>query len=63
MSTKVDHPDPLEASLLHSNFSDMKEEVKNYVQLMEAFEPNRRKYFESLGERSKRSTPSVKKSP
>ena len=62
-STQVDHSDPLEASLLQEEMSDMDEEVKNYVQWMDAFKPNIRKYFKPLGENSSRAVPRVEKPP
>ena len=37
VSTQVDHPDPLEAILLHVDVSNKEEEVKSYVQWMVAF--------------------------
>ena len=42
--------DPLEASLVQSDSENMGEEAEEYVKWMDSFEPNRRKYFESLGE-------------
>ena len=46
--------DPLEASLIHSDSKNLGEEAEEYVKWMDSFEPNRRKYFESLGENTKR---------
>ena len=63
VSTQVDHPDPLEASLLREGVNDMEESPQNYVQWMDAFEPNRRKYFEPLRESTSRVVPSVEKPP
>ena len=59
----MDHHDPLEANLLQEDVSDMEEEVQNYVQWMDAFEPNRIKYFEPLGESSSKVVPSIEKPP
>ena len=42
--------DPLEASLVENDFENMSEEAGEYVKWMDSFGPNRRKYFESLGE-------------
>ena len=43
--------DPLEASLVHSDSENMGEEAEEYGKWMDSFEPNRRKYFELLGEK------------
>ena len=51
--------DPLEASLVQSDSENLGEEAKEYVKWMDSFEPNRRKYFESLGENTKTPVPSV----
>ena len=42
--------DPLEASLVQNDPENMSEEAEEYVKWMDSFGPNRRKYFESLGE-------------
>ena len=42
--------DPLEASLVHSDSEERGEEAEEYVKWMDSFEPNRRKYYEPLGE-------------
>ena len=55
--------DPLEASLVQIDFENMAEEVEEYVKWMDSFEPNRRKYFESLGESAKTPVPSDKQPP
>ena len=39
------------------------EEAEEYVKWMDSFEPNRRKYFESLGENTKTLVPSVEQPP
>ena len=55
--------DPLEASLVHSDLENLGEEAEVYVKWMDSFEPNRRKYFESLGETTKMPVPSVEQPP
>ena len=55
--------DPLEASLVQSDYENMSEEAEEYVKWMDSFEPNRRKYFESLGESTKTPVPSVEQPP
>ena len=55
--------DPLEASLIQSDSENMGEEAKEYVKWMDSFEPNRRTYFESLGESAKTPVPSVEQPP
>ena len=51
--------DPLEASLVEIDSENMSEEAEEYVKWMDSFGPNRRKYFQSLGEGAKKSVPSV----
>ena len=55
--------DPLEASLVQNDSKNMSEEVEEYVKWMVSNEPNRRKYFESLGESTKPPIPSVEQPP
>ena len=55
--------DPLEASLVQIDSENMGEEAEEYVKLMDSFEPNRRKYFELLGENTKTPVPSVEQPP
>ena len=55
--------DPLEASLVQSDFENMGKEAEEYVKWMDSFEPNQRKYFESLGESAKTPVPSVQQPP
>ena len=55
--------DPLEASLVQSDFENLGEEAEEYVKWMDSFEPNRRKYFESLGETAKTPVPYVEQPP
>ena len=55
--------DPLEASLVQSDSENMGEEAEEYVKWMDSFKPNRRKYFESLGESAKMPMPSDEQPP
>ena len=55
--------DPLGASLVQSDSENMGKDVEEYVKWMDSFDPNRRKYFESLGESAKTPVPSVEQPP
>ena len=55
--------DPLEASLVQIDSENMGEEAEEYVKWMDSFKPNRRTYFESLGESAKTPVPSVEQPP
>ena len=55
--------DPLEASLVQSDSENLGEEVEKYVKWMHSFEPNRRKYFEPLGDNTKTPVPSIEQPP
>ena len=55
--------DPLEASLVQSDSENLGEEVEEYVKWMDSFKPNRRKYFELLGENTKKPVPYVEQLP
>ena len=55
--------DPLEASLVQHAKEELSEEAEEYVKWMDSFQPNRRKYYESLGENTQTSVPSVKQPP
>ena len=55
--------DPLEASLVENDSENMSEEAEEYVKWLDSFGPNRRKYFESLGEGAKTLMPSVEQPP
>ena len=55
--------DPLEASLVENDFENMSEEAEEYVKRLDSFGPNRRKYFESLGEGAKTPVPSIEQPP
>ena len=54
---------PLEASLMQSAKEELSEEAEVYVKWMDSFHPNRRKYYEPLGENTQTSVPSVKRPP
>ena len=53
--------DPLEASLVQNAKKELSEEAKEYVKWMDSFQPNRRKYYEPLGENTQTSVPSVER--
>ena len=64
VSNHVGQLDPLEASLLQDDSSVMEDkEVEKYLLWMDYFEPNRRKYFEALGQSSSCPIPSIEKPP
>ena len=63
VSSQSDLTDPLETSLVQNDPENMSEEAEEYVKWMDSFEPNRRKYFESLGEGVKTQVPSVEQPP
>ena len=50
MSSQSGPTDPLETSLVQSESEELGEEVKEYAKWMDSFQPNRRKYYEPLGE-------------
>ena len=54
---------PLEASLVQSDSEKLGEEAEEYVKWMNSFEPNRRKYYEPLGENAQTSVPSFEQPP
>ena len=54
---------PLETSLVQSESEELREEVKEYVKWMDSFQPNRRKYYDPLGESSQTSIPSFEQPP
>ena len=60
--SQSDLTDPLEASLVQ-NTEELSEEVKEYVKWMDSFQPNRRKYYELLGENTQTSVPSIERPP
>ena len=56
--------EPFESSLIQDDPSSCEDEiVQEYVKWMDSFDPNRRKYFESLGASPSRLTPSIEKPP
>ena len=55
--------DPLKASLVQNAKEELSEEAEEYVQWMDSFQLNRRKYYELLGENTRISVPSVKRPP
>ena len=55
--------DHLEASLVLSDSEKWGEEAEEYVKWMDSCEPNRRKYYEPLGENMQTLVPSVEQSP
>ena len=55
--------DPLEASLMLSDSEKLGEEDEEYVKWMDSCEPNRRKYYEPIGENTQTSVPSVEQPP
>ena len=50
VSSQSSFTDPLKASLVENDFENMSEEAEEYVKWLDSFGPNKRKYFESLGE-------------
>ena len=63
VSSQSGHADPLEASLVLSNSEKWGDEGKEYVKWMDSCEPNRRKYYEPLGENTQTLVPSVEQPP
>ena len=55
--------DPLKTSLVQSESKELGEEAKEYVKWMDSFHPNRRKYYEPLGENTQTPVPSFEQSP
>ena len=55
--------DPLETSLVQCESEELGEEVKEYVKWMDSFQPNRRKYYEPLGEITQTLVPSFEQPP
>ena len=55
--------DPLEASLVQNAKEYLSEEAEDYVKWMDSFQPNKRKYYEPLGENNQTSVPSVERPP
>ena len=63
VSNHEDTNDPLETSLLQVDPLELDDEAKAYVQWMNSFEENCRKYYEPLGESMNKSIPSIEKAP
>ena len=63
MSSQSGPTDPLEASLVQSDLENLNEEAAEYVNWMNSFEPNGRKYYEPLGENTQTPLPSSKQPP
>ena len=64
VSNQLGPSEPLKTSLTHEDPSSCKDDlVRKYVQWMDSFGPNRRKYFESLGTCPSRLIPYVEKPP
>ena len=63
MSNHEDSNDPLETSLLQVDPLELDDEAKVYVQWMNSFEENHRKYYEPLGESVNKLIPSIEKAP
>ena len=55
--------DPLETSLMQNAKEELSEEAKEYVKWMDSFQPNRRKYYEPLGENTQTLVPSIERPP
>ena len=55
--------DPLEASLVQNAKEELSEDAEEYVKWMESFQPNRRKYYEPLGENTQTSVPLIEQPP
>ena len=60
VSSQSGPTDPLEASLVQSALENLSEEAVEYVNWMNSFEPNGRKYYEPLGENTQTPIPSSK---
>ena len=50
MSSQSGLIDPFETNLVQNDKEELGEEVEEYVKWMDSFQPNKRKYYESLGE-------------
>ena len=55
--------DPLKASLMQNAKEELSEEVEEYVKSMDSFQPNRRNYYDPLGENTQTSVPLVERPP
>ena len=63
VSSQSSLTNPLETSLVQSESEELGEEAEEYVKLMDSFQPNRRKYYEPLGENTQTSVPSFEQPP
>ena len=63
MSSQSGLTNPLETSLVQSELEELGEEAEEYVKWMDSFQPNRRKYYEPLGENTQTLVPSFKQPP
>ena len=63
VSNHEDTNDPLKTSLLQVDPLELDDEVKAYVQWMNSFEENRKKYYEPLRESVNKSILSIEKAP
>ena len=52
---------PLENSLVQNDKEKLGEEAEKYVKWMDSFQPNRRKYYESLGLNAQTLVPSIER--
>ena len=64
VSIQLGHSEPLETSLTHEDLASCDDDmVKKYVNWMDSFRLNKRKYFESLGASLIHLIPSIEKPP
>ena len=63
VSNHEDTDDPLETSLLQNDLLELDDKAKAYVQWMNSFQENKRKYYEPLGESGNKLVPYIKKAP
>ena len=48
---------------MQTDKEELSEEAEEYVRWMDSFQPNRRKYYEPLGENTQTSVPSIEQPP
>ena len=63
MSSQSGLTDLLETSLVQSESEELGEKAEEYVKWMDSFQPNRRKYYEPLGENTQTLVPSFEQPP
>ena len=63
VSNHEDTDDPLKTSLLQNDLLELYDKAKAYVQWMNSFQENQRKYYEPLGESGNKLVPYIKKAP